>query len=80
MADKHTINGSDRWADVTPSDTVNLPEVPRAIHIGVAGNVVLVGSDGTACTFAVNAGQTYPYQPVRINSTSTTATGIKALY
>jgi hypothetical protein len=80
MADKKTINGSDRWVSITPSDTVNILETPRAIHCDVAGTAVLVGSDDVAVPFALNAGTTYPYQPKRINSTSTTATGLKALY
>ena len=79
MADKKTINGSDRWATITPSNTVNFVEVPRAIHCETAGDAVLVGSDDVAVTFALNAGTTYPYQPKRVNATGTTAT-LEALY
>lgn len=80
MADKKTLNGTDRWVSITASDTVNLLENPRAIHCDVAGNAALVGADDVVVVFALNAGTTYPYQPKRINSTSTTATGLKALY
>lgn len=79
MADKKTTNGSDRWEAITPSDTVNFVEVPRAIHCDVAGNAVLVGSNDVARTFVLNAGTTYPYQPKRVNSTGTTAT-LEALF
>lgn len=80
MADKRTINNSDRFAAITPSDTVNIAEVPRAIYVGVTGDVVAVGSDGNAATFKSVAVGVLPIQPTRINSTNTTATNILALY
>jgi hypothetical protein len=80
MADKKTINGTDRWVTITASDTVNLLENPRAIHCDVGGTAVLVGADDVAISFVLSAGSGYPYQPKRINSTGTTATGLKALY
>ncbi len=69
-----------RWAAVTPHDSTNFTELPKAIYVGVAGNVVAVGLDDVTATFAANAGQVIPIRPKRINSTSTTATGIIALY
>lgn len=69
-----------RWAAITPSDTAPLAPVPVAVYVGGAGNVVAIGDDGVAGTFAVVAGQVLDIQPHRINSTSTTATGLIALY
>lgn len=67
-------------AAVTPSDTVSFTETPRGIYVGGAGAVVaLLG--GVAITFlAVPAGTILPIKPTRINATSTTATGLVALY
>lgn len=65
---------------VTPSDTVNFTEVPRAIYVGGAGNIVAV-MDGAAVTFTgVPVGTILPIKPTRINLTSTTATLMLALY
>lgn len=68
------------WAAVTPSDTVNLPAGCRAIYVGGAGDVALVGDDGVAVVFAATAGQIIPLGPKRVNATSTTATSIVAIY
>lgn len=69
------------WKAVTPSDTVAIsPKNPRALFIGVAGNVVAVSNSGAVETFACSAGQVLPLQAVRVNATSTTASGIVALY
>lgn len=66
---------------ITASDSVDLPGGPTdAVYIGVAGNLVAVDQNGTTCTFAVVAGQILPIRVKRINSTSTTATGLVALY
>ena len=69
-----------RWADVSKSDTVNFTELPKAIYVGGAGVVAAVGSDDVACRFTCVAGQVLPIRPKRINSTSTTATLMVALY
>ena len=69
-----------RWAAVTPHDSTNLTELPKALFIGGAGNLVAVGEDDATATFAVTAGQILPIRCKRVNSTSTTATGIVALY
>src|SRR5262245_51351933 len=66
---------------VTPSDTVKLPTGCRGIYVGGAGNVTLVDGFGTVQTFTgVTAGSTLPVAALRINSTNTTATLMKALY
>ncbi len=76
-----TITTEYQGEPVTPSDTLNLPSGPcSAITVTVAGNVnVQLDSDSTALlTLAV--GEIYPIMLSRILATSTTATGIFALY
>lgn len=73
------LSNPGRMAAITPSDTVNLAEQPRAIYVGGAGNVVLVFGTATA-TVPVLAGAVIPCRPTRINSTSTTATSIFGIY
>lgn len=78
--DKHT-SPSGAFASVTPSDTVNITGEPRALFIGTGGDVVVVGQDDVAVTFAnVQQGQTLPVRAKRVNATSTTASNIVALY
>jgi hypothetical protein len=79
-----------RWVAITPSDTVAIGETtaadgkaraPQAVYVGGTGNVVAVMGDGTTGTFTgVPAGTVLPITPIRINSTSTTATALVALY
>lgn len=67
---------------VTPSDSVDLPSgACIGIYVTGAGNVNvnLVGG-GTAVLTGLSAGQTLLINVTRILSTSTTATGIYALY
>lgn len=70
---------------VTPSDTVNITfpsgtQYSKGIFIGVAGDVTALMADGTTLTFkAMTAGE-HRMSVKRINSTSTTATNILALY
>lgn len=67
---------------VTPSDTVDLPDGPcAAIYVGANGNVnVNLASGGTAVLTSLVAGQIVRVNASRILATSTTATGIQALY
>jgi hypothetical protein len=72
---------SDRYEAVTPSDTVDLTKPCRSLYVGVAGNVVAVTTADDTVTFTgVVAGEILPIVAKRINSTSTTATDIVALY
>jgi hypothetical protein len=64
----------DSWYVVVPSNTVDLPTVPRALFFKAAGNVVLSGSDGVDITLAVTAGQRLDLRPTRIKATGTTVT------
>lgn len=69
------------YAAVTPSDSTDLDSIARSIYVGGAGDVVAVRHDGTTVTFSgVAAGTVLPIAVRRINSTSTTATGIVALF
>lgn len=67
---------------VTKSDTVDLTTYARALWVGGAGDVAIVGPDGpdTAVVLkAVAAGTLLPVQARRVHSTGTTATDIVAL-
>ena len=76
-----TMQSSWVYAAVTPSDSTDFDVLTRAIYVGGAGNVVAVRRDGTTVTFTgVPAGSVLPIACRRINSTSTTATSIVALY
>ncbi|MCP1134332.1 hypothetical protein NKT34_13590 [Paenibacillus polysaccharolyticus] len=72
--------------EVTPSNTVNLTfpngtTSSKAIYLDVSGNVSAVMEDGNSLTFTgLAAGVFHRMSVRRINSTGTTATGIKAMY
>jgi len=77
---------------ITKSDTVNFDgstysasattkAIPaESIFVGGAGIVVAVFEDGSTGAFTVPAGATLPLKCIRINSTTTTATLMNALY
>jgi len=66
---------------VTPSDSVDLSYVSRAVYVGASGNVKVVMADSGTVTFVgVPAGATLPIRVSRIWSTGTTATNIIALW
>jgi hypothetical protein len=66
---------------VTPSDTTEFSTVTRALFVGGAGAVTALMADGTTCTFTgVTAGSVLPIRIRRVNSTSTTATNMVALW
>ena len=69
---------SNNHADVTPSDTISFEKIPRALRIGVAGNVTIEDKDGTSVTYAVASGEVLSFSPTRVMATGTTATGIVA--
>ena len=76
-----------RWVVVTPSDSVKLSEVPKAIHLGGAsgapasGTIACEGGDGVSALFFLNKGDVLPIRPHKILSTGTTASlVIIALY
>jgi len=69
-----------KYAAVTASDSVNYSEPARALYVGVAGDVVVVGLDGTAVTFSNLPVGIHPLQHKRINATNTTATNMVAIF
>ncbi len=88
------INPSLFYEAVTPSDTINFTgpsdniaagpsgdALCNAIFVGVGGNIVAVRDDDTTITFTgAVAGSILPIKCKRINSTSTTATDMVALF
>lgn len=72
------ING----AAVTPSDSVDLPNISRVISVNVSGNVTYTYASlalGTAgVTVYMVAGAFYPVRATRIWATGTAATGLVA--
>jgi hypothetical protein len=59
---------------ITPSDTVDLPQRPRAIYVNAGGNAVLQDENGATVTYAVTAGQVLLLRPTRALASGTTAT------
>jgi hypothetical protein len=77
------IKSSRVYKAVTPSDTVDIMGgmLTDRLYIGVAGDVVAVKDGGETVTFkAVPAGTQLYIKCKRVNSTSTTATDIVALF
>jgi hypothetical protein len=72
-------------AAITKSDTVNFVPVAGktlcdAIYVGGAGIVVAVFQDDSTVSFTCIAGQILPVNAKRVNSTTTSATLMVALY
>lgn len=80
------------YAAITKSDTINFdtttysatatvpPKPCDAIYVGGAGIVVAVQSNGRAVSFTAVAGAILPIAAIRVNSTTTDATLMVALY
>jgi hypothetical protein len=60
---------------ITPSDTLDIPQRPRALFIGTAGNLTCIGDNGVEVTFNLPTGW-HPLSPLRIKATGLTAGGI----
>lgn len=78
---------SGRAAEVTPSDTVNIPSLTGGtnngcvLYVGVEGNVRVLTIGGDTVTFTgVQGGTFVPVQVLRVFATGTTATSIVALW
>ena len=66
---------------ITPSDSTFFTNgVCRAIYIGVTGDVTCLNNEGNAITFKAVPVGVLPVMTTRVNSTSTTATNMVALY
>ena len=69
--DAGIVAPSSSWAPITPSDTVPLPFVPKAVHNnGTAGVATLVGADGVQGVFYFAQGATLPVRPHFVRATS----------
>ena len=86
MSDKFGQNADSVFAparnifSVTPSDSVDLPFLPKAVYIGGAGNITFLAADNSVpVTLPVLAGAILPWRLRRIFATGTTATGIAGL-
>lgn len=70
-----------RLVTVVPSDTTDLPEVTRALYVGVSGTVHVLTAEGNDVTLtALVAGQLHWIRVARVFATGTTATNILAGY
>lgn len=74
-----------RAVEVTPNDSVDLAEVPRAINFlkgggGHAAIRVTLDGDSASVLMHLSHAGIYPIRPRRIHATDTTATNIVALY
>ena len=64
---------------VTPSDTVDLPAVTRAIYVGGQGDVHVIMHSGADVTLVGVSGM-LPIRIKRVMATGTTATNIVGLH
>lgn len=94
MAGANVYQGYSKYTAITLSDTVNFDgttgagqssgqqtQCCDAIYVGGAGNLVVVSQSGTTTTFtAAVAGSILPIRAIRVNSSSTTASALVALY
>lgn len=73
-----------RAVTITPSDTADLTEVPRAlqIHGSLASTPVkvMMQGDTVAVTFQLQTGFIFPLRVSRVYATGTSATTVIALY
>lgn len=59
---------------ITPSNTVDIPNRPRALKVLTDGALVIVDMNDTAISYPVKAGEVITFRAKRINATGTTAT------
>lgn len=67
-------------AAITPSNSVNFDTVARAIYVGTTGNIVIVTPNDEVVTFTAVPVGILPVMAKRVNSTSTTASNLVALW
>ena len=74
------VRGARKWKTITPSDGADLEFVTRAIWVGVAGNVAIIGADdedGESIVIQnVPVGQ-WVVQARRVLASGTTASGLR---
>lgn len=75
-----------RAVSVTPNDSTPIAAplsetVTRGLYVGGTGNLAVKMADGTTVTFTgISAGIIHPLSVTHVLATSTTATGIVAVY
>ena len=73
-----------RAVTITPSDSVDLTEITRALNIHAATAStpvkVIMQGDTTAVTLQLQTGFIYPLRVSRVYATGTSATSVIALY
>lgn len=68
------------WKAITKSDSTEHTNL-RGLYVGNGGDVNLVGDDGVAAVWPnVQSGSILPVGPVKVMSTSTTASGFVGCY
>ncbi|NBW09685.1 MAG: hypothetical protein EBR82_16845 [Caulobacteraceae bacterium] len=65
---------------VTPSDTVDLENVTRALYVGHQGTVKVTMLGGAVVTFKMSKNELLQIRVTRVWSTDTTSTDIVALW
>lgn len=66
---------------ITPSDSVGLAQVTRALYVGSAGTIVCVMADDSVGMFVgAQAGTMLALRIKRVNATGTTAASLLGLY
>ncbi|MET3578214.1 hypothetical protein ABID19_001231 [Mesorhizobium robiniae] len=66
--------------EVTPSDDADLATIPRALWIGVGGDVRVTTIGGETVTFKSVQDGAFPVRVTRVYATGTTATDIVAVW
>jgi hypothetical protein len=68
-------------AAITPSDSTPLTQIPKAIYVGVTGDITMqLKSDSASVLFKAVPVGVLPVRPLQVFATGTGATNILALY
>ena len=70
---------ADSLAAVTPHDTNVLPNIPKALWIGTAGNISIVANDDSTPVLLKNVQGLLPVRAKIVRATGTTAADIVAM-
>jgi hypothetical protein len=79
------LSAQARLADlVVTSDNVDLTDIPKALYVGVGGDIAMIGVGASSLSLGVTwknvpSGAILPFRPRRILATGTTATNILAI-
>ena len=63
-----------RHLAIVPSDTVDLPDVPRVIYCLTSGTIQVMDRDGNTLPYPMTAGDRLEFRAKRIMATNTTGT------